>query len=194
MLKGCGKTFLHKSVLSDEQVDFLYRLKIEKLCSKMDFVQSTKSWLRLFSHLWGNCSFLFLFFWIDRIGCELYVEWSVWENTKLWQREKDIWEGKRGLRSGKRKRKKIFFLKKGSEIDVWPNGERWLGTNRVGEGVWRSCTTGPQKTLLPSILLFIPLCSFPRSFILPSIKALIGSEIWTQPKTQRLALRESNPK
>lgn len=107
MLKGCGKTFLHKSVLSDDQVDFLYSLKIEKLCSKMDFVQSTKNWLRLFSHLWGNCSFLFLFCLIDRIGCELYVEWSVWENTKLWQREKDIWEGKRGLRSGKRKRKKI---------------------------------------------------------------------------------------
>lgn len=32
---------------------------------------------------------------------------------------------------GKEKRLK----KKKSEIDVWPNGERWLGTNRVGEGV-----------------------------------------------------------
>lgn len=118
MLKGCGKTFLHKSVLSDEQVDFLYSLKIEKLCSKMDFVQSTKNWLRLFSHLWGNCSFLFLFCLIDRIGCELYVEWSVWENTKLWQREKDIWEGKRGLRSGKRKGKKIFKKRKKKEVKL----------------------------------------------------------------------------
>lgn len=37
-------------------------------------------------------------------------------------------ERKRGLRNREKKERK------GSEIDVWPNGERWLGTNGVGEG------------------------------------------------------------
>lgn len=52
---------------------------------------------------------------------------------------------------------------------------------------------GSSDTLHLSILLFIPLCSFPRSLILPSIKALIRSENLSATHTQRLALCEDNP-
>lgn len=45
--------------------------------------------------------------------------------------------GEKRLKKWQEERKKDFKKKKKkrSEIDVWPNGERWLGTNRVGEGV-----------------------------------------------------------
>lgn len=53
---------------------------------------------------------------------------------------KTMTKRKRHLRGEKRlkkwqEEKKKDKKKKKSEIDVWPNGERWLGTNRVGEGV-----------------------------------------------------------
>lgn len=39
-----------------------------------------------------------------------------------------MWE--RGEKEAYKKQRE----KKGSEIDVWPNEERWLGSNGVGEG------------------------------------------------------------
>lgn len=53
--------------------------------------------------------------------------------------EKGHASGKRGLGNKERE--------KGCEIDVWPNGERWLEANGVGEGKRRSCTIGSHYTL-----------------------------------------------
>lgn len=149
----------HHNLASWGASGFSMQSETEQLCSKKDFLQSTKSWLRLFHHLWRYCSFS-----TDWVKCDLIRAWKS-ASVRMWicTKKRKKMERKRGLGNKEREEKE-------AKIMFGSNEERWVLTNRVSEAEWRSCTIGPQITLIPS--------AHHHSYY-PTIRTLIGSGNWS---------------